>query len=89
MSSSEKPAPGEKDLAYAAEFREDLHKEVLEKARQINPRIDTVVDPYSVNDYFQWNWEYPGAWYLYVAIPEGFKSRDAFVDFLVRKTLGV
>lgn len=84
-----KPTPGEKDLADAAEFREFIHGKVLEKARQTRPGIDTVVDPYSVEDYFQWNWEYPGAWYLYVAIPEGFRSRDAFIDFLVGKTLGM
>ena len=29
----------------------------------------------------------PGAWYLYVAIPKGFKSRNAFIDFLVKETI--
>ena len=40
-----------------------------------------------MESYFQWSWEYPGTWYLVVAIPEGFKSRKAFIDFLVQKTL--
>ena len=44
-------------------------------------------DPHPVEDYFQWNWEYPGAWYLYVAIPVGYKSRKVFIDTLVKKTL--
>ena len=87
MSSVEKPAPSEKDLEYAAELRALIHQKVLEKVQSIDPRIDSVVDPYPVESYFQWSWEYPGAWYLVVAIPEGFKSRNAFIDFLVRKTL--
>ena len=87
MSSVEKPAPSEKDLEYAAELRGLIHQKVLEKVQSINPGIDTVVDPFPVEAYFQWSWEYPGAWYLVVAIPEGFKSRKAFIDFLVKKTL--
>ena len=87
MNSAEKPAPSEKDLEYAAELRELIHQKVLEKVQSIDPGIDTVVDPFPVESYFQWSWEYPGAWYLVVAIPEGFKSRNAFIDFLVRKTL--
>ena len=87
MSSAEKPAPSEKDLEYAAELRELIHQKVLEKVRMINPAIDTVVDPYPVESYVQWVWEYPGAWYIVVAIPEGFKSREAFINYLVKETL--
>lgn len=86
-SSNDKPAPGQKDLEAAAEFRAGIHEKVLEKVRATNPGIESVRDPYSVEDYFQWNWEYPGAWYLYVAIPKGFKSRNAFIDFLVKETI--
>ena len=87
MNTAEKPAPSERDLEYATQLRELLHQKALEKVRTINPAIDTVVDPYPVESYFQWTWEYPGAWYIVVSIPEGFKSRDAFINFLVKKTL--
>ena len=87
MSTQEKPAPSEKDLEYATELRELIHLKALEKAQVINPAIDTVVDPYPVESYFQWSWEYPGTWYIVVAIPEGFKNRDAFINFLVKETL--
>ena len=86
-SSNDKPAPSQKDLEAAAEFRAGIHEKVLEKVRATNPGIESVRDPYSVEDYFQWNWEYPGAWYLYVAIPKGFKSSNAFIDFLVKETI--
>ncbi|MBO4671281.1 MAG: hypothetical protein J5640_05505 [Bacteroidales bacterium] len=82
-----KQEPSEKDLEDAVKFRADIHKEALGKIRLVKPDIDSVIDPYRVEDYFQWNWEYPGAWYLYVAIPEGYRSRDAFVQFLVKNTL--
>ena len=87
MNIAEKPVPSEKDLEYAAELRELIHQKALEKVRMINPAINTVVDPYPVESYFQWSWEYPGTWYIVVAIPEGFKSRDAFINFLVKETL--
>ena len=81
------PSPGKRDLEEAAEFRDRIHEKVLEIVLETNPDIESVCDPYSVEDYFQWNWEYPGAWYLYPSIPKGFKSRNAFIDFLVKKTL--
>ena len=87
MNTAEKPAPSEKDLEYAAELRELIHQKVLEKVRMVKPAVDTVVDPYPVESYFQWMWDYPGAWYIVVAIPEGFKSRDAFINYLVKETL--
>lgn len=86
-SRDDKPAPGPKDLEYAAELRAEIHEAVLEKVHQTDPAIDAVADPYTVNDYFQYSWEYPGQWYLVVAIPEGFRGRRAFIDFLVRETM--
>lgn len=83
----DKPSPSEKDLEEAAVFRAGIHEKVLEIVRETHPDVETVCDPYSAEDYFQWNWEYPGAWYLYVAIPKGFRSRKAFIEFLVKKTL--
>ena len=82
-----KPGPGQQDLKYAAELRAEIHEKVLERVRLVNPGIDSVIDPYRVEDYFQWNWEYPGAWYIYVAIPEGYRSRETFINFLVKNTL--
>ena len=84
---SDKPRPGEQDIKYATEFRAEIHKEVLQRIRQINPAIDSVIDPYRVEDYFQWNWEYPGAWYIYAAIPLGYRSREHFIQFLIKNTI--
>lgn len=83
----DKPAPGEQNLKYAAELKAGVHEEALERIRLVNPVIGSVIDPYRVEDYYQWNWEYPGVWYLYVAIPDGYRSREAFIRFLVKNTL--
>ena len=87
LMSSDKPGPSEQDLKYAAELRAEIHEKVLERVRMVNPAVDSVIDPYRVEDYFQWTWEYPGAWYIVVAIPEGFRGREAFIKFLVKNTL--
>ena len=77
----------EQDLKYAAEFREEIHKEALAIVRKTRPNVTEVVDRHPVEDYFQENWEYPGKWYTIVAIPYGCKSRKALIDQIVRDTL--
>ncbi len=77
----------DRELRDAEEFRRGIHKEALGKARTIEPDIDHVIDIHPVEDYFCQVWEYPGAWYTYVSIPEGFRSRDAYVDSIVRATV--
>ena len=77
----------EQDLKYAAEFREDVHKEALAIVRKTRPHVTEVLDRHPVEDYFQEHWDYPGKWYTIVAIPYGYKSRKALVDQLVRDTL--
>ncbi|MBQ6907500.1 MAG: hypothetical protein IJT38_03700 [Clostridia bacterium] len=81
------PKYSEQDLKYAAEFREEIHREALAIVRKTRPNATEVVDRHSVEDYFQENWEYPGKLYTVVAIPYGYKSREALVDAIVRDTL--
>lgn len=81
------PEYSEQDLKYAAEFREQIHKEALTIVRKTRPDAAEVIDRHPVEDYFQKNWEYPGKWYTIVAIPYGYKSRQALVDTIVRDTL--
>ncbi len=77
----------EQDLQYAAEFREEIHREALAIVRKTRPYITEVIDRHPVEDYFQEHWDYPGKWYTIVAIPYGYGSRKAFVDAIVRDTL--
>ena len=77
----------EQDLKYAAEFRDEIHKEALAIVRKTRPNATEVVDRHPVEDYFQENWEYPGKLYTVVAIPYGYRNRKALVDAIVRDTL--
>ena len=77
----------EQDLKYASEFRDDIHREALAKVREVRPGICAVTDPYSVEDYYQKSWEYPGRWYTVVSIPERSESREALIDTIVKHTL--
>ena len=75
------------DLAGAEDFRNRIHAEALARVQLIHPGIPSVVDRYAVEDYFQRYWDYPGAWYTIVAIPESAKSREALIDTIVRDTI--
>jgi hypothetical protein len=81
------PEYSEQDLKYAAEFREEIHKEALAIVRKTRPDVTDVIDRHPVEDYFQEHRDYPGKLYTIVAIPYGFKSRKALVDTIVRDTL--
>ena len=52
----------EQDLKYAAEFRDEIHREALAKVRAVYPDAGSVVDRYPVEAYFQKVWDYPGKW---------------------------
>ncbi len=77
----------EQDLKYAEELRDAIHREALERVRSAYPSADCVIDHHPVDEYFQEVWEYPGRWYTVVAIPEGFGSRKALIESIVRETL--
>lgn len=81
------PQYSEQDLKYAAEFREEIHREALAIVRKTRPYVKDVIDRHPVEDYFQENWDYPGKWYTIVAVPDGYRSRKALVDTIVRDTL--
>ena len=78
---------GDKDYKDAEEFREKIHKEVLEKARKLYPGVTKVIDRNPVEAYLLNVWDYPGAWYVYVGVPDGYHGRDALIDALVKDTI--
>ena len=75
------------DPEEAADFRNRIHEEALKRVQRIRPEITSVIDRYPLESYFQLHWDYPGAWYRIVAIPEGVKSREILIDTIVRDTL--
>ena len=82
-------AYSDRDLESAADFRNRIHAEALRRVQQFRPDVTSVVDHYSVESYFQQHWDYPGAWYTIVAIPESAGSREALINKIVRDTLAM
>ena len=80
-------AYSEREKQGAADFRNGIHAEALRRVQLFRSDITSVVDRYGVEDYFQQHWDYPGAWYTIVAIPESAGSREALIDQIVRDTL--
>ena len=77
----------ERDFEAASDFRDRIHAEALRIVQRSFPDIESVVDSYSVEDYFQQIWDYPGRWYTVVAIPENAGSREDLVDAIVMNTI--
>lgn len=77
----------EQDLKYAAELRDEIHREALARVRSVYPGADHVVDKYPVDAYFQEVWDYPGKWYTMIATPPGTGSRKDLICTIVRETL--
>ena len=77
----------EKDMRDAAAFRAGVHAEALAIVRKTYPGTSSVTDRHPVEAYFGQKWDYPGAWYTVVTIPEGYATRDELVEEIVRDTL--
>lgn len=77
----------EQDLEYAAQFREGIHREALERVRAAYPDADGVADRFGAEDYFQEVWDYPGRRYPVVGTPPGTGGRLELVEAIVRQTL--
>ena len=77
----------DKDKKQAIEFREEIHKLALAKARALYPAIDTVIDKHPVDDYYTEYWDYPGKWYIMITIPAGFKTREALIEKIAADTV--
>ncbi len=77
----------EQDLKYAAEYRDEIHREALARVRAVFPHADHVMDQYPADAYFQEVWDYPGTWYPMVGTPPGAGSRKDLIETIVRDTL--
>lgn len=70
---------------------EDKVNKIREKAlkivQAINPEISFVTDPYTIDDYCERQWDYPGAWYVYFKYPDGIRKEEELIHNIVTKTL--
>ena len=81
------PKYSEQDLKYAAELREEIHRDALARVKALYPEADQVIDEYPSEAYFQEVWDYPGKWYTMVGTPPGAGGRKSLTETIVRNTL--
>ncbi|MBP0990624.1 MAG: hypothetical protein J5874_05565 [Oscillospiraceae bacterium] len=81
------PKYSEQDLKYAAELREEIHRNALARVKAVYPIADHVVDEYPAEAYFQEVWDYPGQWYTVVGTPPGTGGKKDLTETIVRQTL--
>lgn len=42
----------------------------------LNPKISFVIDPYTIDDYSEKQWDNHGAWYVYFQYPNGIRKEE-------------
>ena len=51
------------------------------------PEAEYVIDTRTMDDYITKVWDYPGAWYGYFSLPDGFDSVEALIENLASETV--
>ena len=78
----------DEDYTLSVERKVDeIRAEALKIVQKINPKIQYVVDRRSINDYSERIWDYPGKWYLYFKLPDGFRRKEELIHAIVEETL--
>ena len=75
---------------YTKDVEDEVDKiraKALKIVQSINPKISCVIDPYSISEYCERQWDYPGAWYVYFKYPARIRSEAELIDKIVKKAL--
>lgn len=66
---------------------DDIRSKALRRVQALYPEIPFVVDNYTVDDYCDKVWDYPGQWYCYFRLPKDVKSEQELIDKIVSETI--
>ena len=66
---------------------DEIRNKALKIAQAVNPEIPCVVDDYTLDDYCDKRWEYPGKWYCYFRLPNDVKTKQELIDKIARETI--
>ncbi len=80
----------EYDESYMAQVEKEvdsIRSAALETARRTDPGIAAVTDPRTLDDYCEKIWDYPGKWYPYFKLPDGFDTKEALILDIAEKTV--
>ena len=66
---------------------QDRINSALKLIQKIYPEVTYVIDNRSIDDYSQKTWEYPGKWYLYFKLPDGFHGKEELIHAIAQETI--
>ena len=66
---------------------DEIRAEALKLVQRTHPEIICVVDRRSINDYSERIWDYPGKWYLYFKLPNGFRRKEDLIRAIAEETI--
>lgn len=66
---------------------DELRAEALKLVQKTHPEIEHVFDRRSIYDYSERVWDYPGKWYLYFTLPNGFKRKEELILAIADETI--
>ena len=79
---------------YEESYLKEIEKEIdeirdaaLEAARRSHPGIEAVIDRRTTEDYCERIWDYPGKWYPYFKLPDGFESKEELILAMADETV--
>ena len=81
--------------SYDEDYTNEVEKEIgkirsaaLTLVQKTHPEIDAVIDRRSFRDYSERVWDYPGKWYTYFRLPDGFRRKEELILAIAEDTLG-
>lgn len=80
----------EYDENYTKEVEKEIEKiraKALKIVQNTHPEINTVIDNRTIYDYSESVWDYPGKWYLYFKLPNGFNNEIELALSIAKDTI--
>ena len=79
---------------YEESYMTEVEKEVdeirsaaLKLVQKTHPEIERVIDRRTIDDYSEKIWDYPGKWYPYFKLPNGFQDKEELIRAIAEETI--
>ena len=76
--------------SYIAEVEKEvdgIRSAALISVQKTHPEIEHVIDRRTLDDYSEKIWDYPGKWYPYFKLPNGFQNKEELVRAIAEETV--
>ena len=66
---------------------DEIRAAALKQVQTLRPEIEVVIDRRTFDDYCDKIRDYPGKWYTYFRLPEGFRRKEELISAIARETI--